>query len=290
MSGLDYELLKNWPFEEVVQTYTERDTILYALGVGVGYDPLDEKQLDFVFEEQAGFAALPWMSVILSRPGHWFRDPKTGIDWKKILHGEQNIEMHAPIPVAGTVRATSRVDGIVDKGAAKGALFYVIRDVYNAETDELLATVTTTSFARGNGGFDGPETPTRPVHKLPDRAPDSICDLPTTKNSALVYRLSGDTNPIHASPEIARAAGFEAPILHGLCTFGVAAHAVLKTCCDYRTNRMRSLDLRFSAPVYPGETIRTEIWQDGDTVSFRARVIEREVVVLNNGKVTLSHS
>lgn len=288
MSGLNYELLKNWPFEEVVQTYTERDTILYALGVGVGHDPLDEAQLDFVFEEQPGFAALPSMSVILARPGHWFRDPKTGIDWKKILHGQQNIVMHAPLPVAGTVKATSRVDAIVDKGASKGALFYVVRDLFNAETDELLATITTTSFARGNGGFDGPETPTRAVHQLPERTPDTVCDLPTMANSALVYRLSGDTNPIHASPEVARSAGFDAPILHGLCTLGVASHAILKTCCDYDPNRIRSLDLRFSAPVYPGETIRTEIWQDGNEVSFRARVLERDVLVLNNGKVTLN--
>lgn len=290
MSGLDYELLKNWPFEEVIQTYTERDTILYALGVGVGSDPMDEKQLDFVFEEQPGFSALPSMSVILARPGHWFRNPKTGIDWKKILHGEQNVVMHAPLPVAGTVKATSRVDAIVDKGADKGALFYVTRDLYNAETDELLASITTTSFARGNGGFDGPDTSSRPVHRLPDRKPDTICDLPTTKNAALIYRLSGDTNPIHASPEVAHAAGFEAPILHGLCTLGVASHAILKTCCDYQTDRMHGLDLRFSAPVYPGETIRTEIWQDGETVSFRARVVERDVVVLNNGMVTLSSS
>ncbi len=288
MSGLDYNLLKNWPFEEVIQTYTERDTILYALGVGVGSDPMDEKQLDFVFEERSKFSALPWMSVILSRPGHWFRDPNTGVDWKKILHGEQNIEMHAPLPVAGTVRATSRVDGIVDKGVDKGALFYVTRDIYNADNDELLATVTTTSFARGNGGFDGPATPAKPVHKLPDREPDTVCDLSTTKNLALLYRLSGDTNPIHACPETARTAGFNVPILHGLCTLGIAAHAVLRTCCEYKTEQMRSLDLRFSAPVYPGETIRTEIWQDNQTVSFRARSVERDIVVLNNGKVTVS--
>ena len=124
--------------------------------------------------------------------------------------------------------------------------------------------------------------------RCPTARPDLVCDLPTALNAALIYRLSGDPNPLHASPSVARAAGFERPILHGLCSWGVAGHAILKSYCDYDPARLTSMALRFSAPVYPGETIRTEMWRDGDTVSFRARVVERGVVVLNNGRATIS--
>ncbi|MDP7540143.1 MAG: MaoC family dehydratase, partial [Alphaproteobacteria bacterium] len=147
-----------------------------------------------------------------------------------------------------------------------------------------LATLTSTTFARGDGGFGGTSGPVKPVHGLPERAPDAVCDLPTSPRAALIYRLSGDPNPLHVSPAVARSANFEKPVLHGLCTLGIAGHAILRTQCDYEVRRFRSLDLRFSAPVYPGETIRTEMWRNGDVVSFRASVVERDVVVLNNGR------
>ena len=130
----------------------------------------------------------------------------------------------------------------------------------------------------------------RPVHVPPDRAPDATCDLPTLPQAALLYRLSGDFNPLHAEPSVAREAGFEAPILHGLCTLGVAGHAILRTWCDYDPARFRSLDLRFSAPVYPGETIRTEMWRDDGVVSFRARAVERDAVVLDHGRAEVAES
>ena len=118
---------------------------------------------------------------------------------------------------------------------------------------------------------------------LPEREPDGHFDLPTLPQAALIYRLSGDYNPLHADPAVAKAAGFKAPILHGLCTFGVACHALVRTVCDGDPSRLRRQDVRFSSPVYPGETIRTEYWQDGRAVSYRARVLERDIVVLNNG-------
>ncbi len=282
--ALDYDKILNWPLEPVVHRYTSRDTILYALGVGVGTDPLDDRQLRFVFEEANGFAALPTMAVVLGSPGFWVRNPATGIDWQKILHGEQEIDLHGPIPVAATLVGRTRVTSIVDKGADKGALIYSERTLHDEASGSLLATLRQTTFARGDGGFDGPAGPVRPVHELPTRAPDLHCDLPTLPHAALIYRLSGDYNPLHASPAVAAAAGFKSPILHGLCTLGVAGHAILKTCCQYDPARLRSLALRFSAPVYPGETIRTEIWRDDDIVSFRARVLERDTIVLNNGR------
>ena len=284
---LDPRKILNWPFQSVEQTYTERDTILYALGCGLGADPLDENQLPFVFEEPE-LRALPSMAAVLSPPGFWARHPDSGIDWVRILHGEQAMEIHKPLPAAAKVVATATVTDIVDKGAGRGALLFVQRTVREVETGEALATLRSTTFARGDGGCGGTTESAPPPHALPDRAPDLTCDLPTALNAALIYRLSGDPNPLHASPSVARAAGFERPILHGLCSWGVAGHAILKSYCDYDPARLTSMALRFSAPVYPGETIRTEMWRYGDTVSFRARVAERDIVVLNNGRATIS--
>jgi acyl dehydratase len=284
---IEIDKILNWPFKEVEQTYTTKDTILYALGLGLGADPLDESQLDFTFEEN-DFKALPTMAVVLAGPGFWVREPESGIDWVKILHGEQGLKIHNPLPPEATVVATTKVTGVVDKGADKGALIYTERTLVNKATGDQLATLSSTSFARGDGGFDGPTGPTKPVHAIPERQADAVCDLATLPQAALIYRLSGDPNPLHASPSVAKAANFKAPILHGLCTLGVAGHAILKTMCDYDVTRFKSLDLRFSSPVYPGETIRTEMWRDGTVVSFRSHVVERDVMVLNNGRVEVT--
>jgi acyl dehydratase len=284
--AIDPDKLLNWPFREVVQSYTKRDTILYALGVGLSMDPVDEAQLRYTYED--GLCALPSMAVVLAGPGFWVRDPKSGIDWVKVLHGEQGLEIHKPLPAEATVAATARVTDVIDKGAGRGALLLQERTVYDTATGDKLATLTSTTFARGDGGFGGKSEGGRRVHALPERAPDAVCDLPTLPQAALIYRLSGDYNPLHADPKVARAAGFKAPILHGLCTLGVAAHAILKVQCGYDPARFKSLALRFSAPVYPGEAIRTEMWRDGHVVSFRARVVERDVVVLNNGRAEVA--
>ena len=177
----------------------------------------------------------------------------------------------------------SRVEEIVDKGEGRGALLYIARDVFDADTDAPIATIRRTTFARGDGGFGGPSGPVRQPHPIPERDPDIVCDLPTLPQQALIYRLNGDSNPLHIDPDVAREAGFDRPILHGLCTFGVAGHAVLKTLCGYDPARLKRIDVRFSAPVFPGETIRTEMWVDGPQISFRARIVGRDAVVLNNG-------
>ncbi len=286
--AIDANKRLDWPVDEVQQSCTERDTILYALGLGLGADPLDEHQLRFAFEEADGFAALPTMPVVLAWPGFWIRDPESGVDWKRVLHGEQAIELHGPVPTAATVGARTRVTGVIDKGAGRGALIYSERTLTDKASGARIATLRSTTFARADGGFGGPSGPTKPVHALPERAPDLHEDFRTLPQAALLYRLSGDPNPLHASPRLAAESGFAAPILHGLCTLGVAGHAILKRCCGYAPERLESLALRFSAPVYPGETIRTEIWRDGETVSFRARALERDVVVLNNGKAVVA--
>ena len=281
---IDYDALLNWPFPEVEQTYTENDAILYALGVGLGNDPLDERQLRYVFEEPA-LIALPTMAAVLGTPGFWLRETSTGVTWETLLHGEQGIELHHPLPSAATVVAQTRVTDILDKGEGRGALIYTERHIRNRDTGESLATLTSTTVARSDGGFGGPSVAQPRPHPLPDRLPDRVCDLTSVPQAALIYRLSGDPNPLHASPEVARSAGFDAPILHGLCTLGIAGHAVLKTCLDYEAHRFHSMRLRFSAPVYPGETIRTEMWLEGNNVSFRAVAVERNIVVLNNGYI-----
>ncbi|MBV8849585.1 MAG: MaoC family dehydratase N-terminal domain-containing protein [Methylobacteriaceae bacterium] len=279
--ALDVEKLLNWPFEELRHDYTHRDTILYALGLGLGSDPLDEQQLRFVYEKD--LRALPTMAVVLAYPGFWLREPGTGVNWKKILHGEQGIVWHKPVPAAATVTGRTRVTGIIDKGAEKGSLMFSERIVRDAQTGEKIATLTGTTVMRGDGGFGGPAKEVPKPHRIPDRAPDAVCDLATAPNAALIYRLSGDYNPLHADAEVARTAGFPKPILHGLCSLGLAGHALLKTVAKYDPARFKSMHLRFTSPVFPGETIRTEMWIDGAQVSFRARLRERDTVVLDNG-------
>ena len=284
--AIDYETLKNWPFAPIEHAYTARDSILYALGLGFGADPVDRRQLDFVYEE--GLKALPTMAVVLAYPGFWLKDPATGVDWKKVLHGEQGLRVHEPLPAAGTVVGTTRIDALIDKGAGKGALLYSTREVRDKASGKLLAEVASCGFLRGDGGFGGPTGMTPKPHAIPERDADLSTDLRTLPQAALIYRLSGDFNPLHADPEVARAAGFERPILHGLCTYGVAGHALLKLVCDYDPARLKRMDVRFSAPVYPGETIRTEVWREGERrFAFRCMVPERKALVLNNGYAEL---
>jgi acyl dehydratase len=231
---------------------------------------------------------LPTMAVVLCYPGFWVKDPATGIDWVRVVHGEQAVTIHRPLPVEGELIGLTRITGIVDKGPGKGAILYSEREISDAATGTLHATVAMSTFCRGDGGFGGPSGPSWPVHSIPERAPDASCDLPTMPQQAMLYRLNGDYNPLHIDPHVAHEAGFERPILHGLCTLGIAGHALLKLCCDYDVRRFKNLRLRFSAPVFPGETIRTELWRDGDIVSFRARAVERDVVVLNNGRLEVA--
>lgn len=278
---LDIDALSNWEFADIEHSFTKRDTMLYALGLGFGEDPTDERELAYVFEER--LIAAPSMAVILGYPGMWVRDPRTGVDWKKVLHGEQWLELFKPLPVEGHVIGRTRIDRISDKGEGKGAVIYCSRDIIDAACGDTLARVAMSIFARGDGGFGGDNLAGPVPATIPGRAPDHVCDLTTLPRQALIYRLSGDYNPLHADPAVARSAGFDRPILHGLATYGLACRAMLRTLRGYDASRLTKLDARFSAPVYPGETVRFEIWQDGPEARFRATVPERGVLVLNNG-------
>ena len=282
---INYERLINWNIPEVEQRLTKRDTILYALGVGLGADPCDAGQLRFVYEE--ALQALPTMAVILGYPGPWHAHPDTGITRSHVVHGEQGFRIVNPLPVEGNVVGKTRVTGVVDKGKNRGALVMTECTVREKASGNVLCALTSTTFCRADGGFGGPDGPVRAPHALPDTAPQHVCDLPTLPQAALIYRLSGDTNPLHASPAYAIKAGFKMPILHGRCIFGIAGHAILKSLCGYDPARFIAMEGRFSAPVYPGETIRTELWREGNVVSFRATVPARGVTVLNNGRAEI---
>ncbi len=284
---IDPEALRQWPIAEIEHTYAARDTMLYALGLGCGADPMDESELRFVYEGQ--LQALPSMAVVLGYPGFWISDPRTGVDWKKVLHGEQGFTIFKPLPASGTVIGRSRVTGLFDKGKDKGAVLVSERDVIDKATGDLLCRLTSTTMMRGDGGFGGPSGPLPSPHPLPDRAPDQTLGIATLPQAALIYRLSGDYNPLHADPAVARSGGFERPILHGLCTFGVVCRALLQMTCGNDPSKLRSMQVRFSSPIYPGETIVTELWKEPDgVVSFRARVRERDLVVINNGRAELA--
>jgi acyl dehydratase len=283
---IDYEKLLSLKIPEVVQAYTEKDAILYALGVGLGHDPMDEDELPFVYEKN--LKVLPTFAAVLGWPGFWLRDLDTGVDWVKVVAGEQGLVLHRPLQRRGSTIGRTRVTEIIDKGAHKGALVYSERALIDGGSGERIATVTQTTVCRGDGGFGGPPREGPAVHPIPARPPDLICDRPTRPEAALIYRLSGDPNPLHADPAVAKAAGFPRPILHGLASFGIACHGILKCLCDHDPGRIAAISGRYSAPVFPGETIRTEMWREGAIVSFRARVIERDVIALNNGRCELT--
>jgi acyl dehydratase len=290
---LDYAAVKNWQFPEVERRYAPDDCMLYALAIGLGGDPVDERQLAFVNDTTPGTPlALPTMAVVLGYPGGWIEDPRTGIDYTMILHGEEALEIHRPLAAAGTLVSKHRVRQVVDKGPGKGALVVYDKTLHDKQSGERVATVTHTTFCRADGGFsarDGKsDAAPPPPAKVPVRAPDAVCELATLPQQALLYRLLADRNPLHSDPAAARKAGFERPILHGLATYGAACHAVLRTCADYDPRRLKSLSVRFSAPVYPGETLRFEFYREGGEVAFRAKVPARDKVVLDCGRAQLA--
>lgn len=281
--AFDYNHIKNRKFEPLKHKYTIKDTILYALGVGLGADALDEKQLRFVYEEN--LQALPTMAVVLSYPGFWMKEPDTGIDWVKVLHGEQRLRIHKPLPAEGFMVGETRVSRIIDKGANKGSLVVSEREIRDADTNELYATIEQVNFCRGDGGLSQSDEPIEALPAVPKRTADKRCTLTSLEQAALIYRLSGDFNPLHADPKVAQSAGFKRPILHGLATYGMACNALLQTCVDYAAERLARLDCRFSAPVYPGEALEFEIWEleQPNHYAFQARAVDRDIVVLSHG-------
>ncbi|MBV9347325.1 MAG: MaoC family dehydratase N-terminal domain-containing protein, partial [Pseudolabrys sp.] len=218
-----YDKLLALKIPPVAHDYTEKDAMLYALGLGLGMDPMNEDELAFVYEKS--LKVLPTFCVVLGYSPYWLRTPESGVNWAKVVHGETGFTLHQPIPLKGSVIGRTKITEVIDKGEGKGALVFSERKVTDRASSALIATLSQTTFCRGDGGFGGPPRQAQVPHPLPQRPPDLVCDLPTRPEAALLYRLSGDPNPMHVDPAVAQRAGFSRPILHGLASFGVAAHA-----------------------------------------------------------------
>jgi len=251
------------------RSWTSKDCLLYALGVGAGVD-----ELEFTTEKEQ--RVLPTFAVIIGGGGVPFS--KIGnFNPAMLVHGEQAIEVYAPIPPEGTVRSTGRIAAIWDKG--KGAVVVMESESVNAATDEPLFKTTMSAFIRGEGGFGGERGPSADASGPPDRAPDHEVTYQTRPDQALIYRLSGDRNPLHSDPEFAKMAGFERPILHGLCSYGFTGRALLHTLCGGDAARFRSMSVRFSKPVLPGDSLAVSMWVEGSQAQFQTRTQSGEVVI-----------
>ena len=266
--------------------WTDREVMLYAYGIGMGADPMDEKELSFVNE--ACYTDRPLKVVpTFASVAAWGAGPgDMKLNRLLVVDGERDITFHRPMPIEAKITADSSVIDAFDKGKDKGAVIRhktILRD----EKGEALATLVASRFARGDGGFGGPTEGQPEPHKVPTRAPDQTVDISTRPDQALVYRLCGDRNALHSDPEFAKRAGFPRPILHGMCTYGLTCRGVLQTYADYDPAAFRQHGVRFSSPVFPGETVTMDLWKDGDVISFDARVKARNVTVIKSGRTVL---
>ncbi|ODM72138.1 MaoC/PaaZ C-terminal domain-containing protein [Bradyrhizobium elkanii] len=270
-------------------SYDDREVMLYAYGIGMGADPIDEKELAFVNEAAATPRPLKVVPTFASVAA-WGAEPgdvgEMNLTRAMVLDGERDITFHKPLPTAAHITADSSVLAVYDKGKDKGAVIH-LQTVVKIRDGEQLATVMASWFARGDGGFGGPSADQPAAHRVPSRAPDRVVDISTRPDQGLVYRLCGDRNPLHSDPEYARRAGFRRPILHGLCTYGITCRGVLQTYADYDPSAFKRHAARFSSAVYPGETVTLEMWKDGHVISFEAKVKARGVTVIKNGMTVL---
>lgn len=289
---LDYKAMLSQKTEGAETSYTEKDVLLYALGVGMGNDPMNRDELPFVYEKN--LKVLPTFATVIS-PGRGGTQSGTapargsGINFLMVLHGEQRLTVHQPLPAFGDFYADRRTTDVIDKGPGKGALIVNETVLRSKANNEKIVTLSGTIFARADGGFGGPSEGGPVPHEVPtDRAPDTEVAITTKPDQALIYRLSGDRNPLHSDPDTAKAAGYPRPILHGLCTYGLTCRAVLQGYAGYDPALIRQFDVRFSSPVFPGETVTTRMWKDGQVISFDAVVKERNATVIKNGKCVLA--
>jgi len=283
--ALDYDKLMATKIVDLRLRYEDSEAILYALSIGMGRDPLDRKELPYVYEQGDVFKTVQTLATVLV-PDMF--PPGLGWDFGQVLHSEQRMQLYRPLPPRADILINKRVADVFDWGPRKGALFLFEADARLASDDTMLFTLGCTVMARGDGGFGGPSGKGPRPHRAPRRDPDLSCDISTREDQALLFRLTGDRNPLHADPAVATRAGFGVPILHGMCSYGIACRAILKTICDYDYTLIESFDGRFTSPVLPGDVITTDMWQDGNIVSFRCSVKDRDVIVLRNGKCTLA--
>lgn len=284
---LNYGEVKNFQFRKDPSSYSSKDAILYALALGYGEDPLDERQLRYVTE--ADQCVAPTMPVVFCHPGFWIKEAQLGLDWRKFVHVSQRLRLEGPLASSGTITSNTYNAVVADRGEGKGAIIVQRREMSNQSDGQLIAVIESTYLARGDGGFSAADGRSDPLPETAGAAPrsgapDAVVEIQSLPQAALLYRLSGDFNPLHVSPSAATAAGFPRPILHGLCTYGMAARAVLASFCDYDSSRLKEIYVRFSAPVFPGENIRVEMTRTShNIVNFEASVRSRETAVLKDG-------
>jgi len=262
----------------VERSWSSTDCLLYALGVGAGtLDALDF-ELEFTTENSADRPqkVLPTFAAVVGGGGPPLATLGS-FDPAMLVHGEQSIELFGPIPPEGKVRATGVVAGIYDKGS--GALVVTKSTSVDARSGEPRFASTTSLFVRGEGGFGGDRGPSSSAGPLPGREPDEVVTYATRADQALLYRLSGDRNPLHSDPVFAKRAGFDRPILHGLCTYGFTGRALLHAVCGSDPTRFRSMAGRFSRPTYPGDTLTISIWDEEDGMRFRTDNQRGETVI-----------
>ncbi len=278
------DLLLGHEFPEARQTYTKRDVILYARGVGLGATPTDPSDLPFLLEDR--LAVLPTFAVTLGSPGMWIRAPEFGVDFAKLVHYEQAAVFHEPLAPEGEIAARARVVSLTDRGAGKGAVVVIERDVFYASVARPTCTLRQTLLLRGDGGFGG-EPPKAQESVIPDRDPDLLASFAVDPRAALIYRLSGDWNPLHADPEAAKRAGFERPILHGLASYAIAGVAVARA-LGRSPAVLATLGCRFTGIVFPGDRLDFRIWREGNGAAFQAFAGERKT--LDHGFATFGDS
>ena len=275
---INYDEIMNLTSENVEISYSDKDSILYSLGIGLGNDPMNLNELKYVYENSQ--SVLPSMATNFQ-----YHSPlllKTNINFIMVVHGEQRLSITNALPVSGDFIANAKVIGCYDKGPARGAIIEVETSVKNKKDNEEICKLVSTTFARGDGGFGGPDSPKKEIF-IPDGEPDYVSEVSTKPDQALIFRLSGDYNPLHSDPNFAKAAGFEKPILHGMCTYGIACRSLVDEICENDASKLKRFDCRFSSPVYPGETIITEMWKKDKMIYFNSKVKERDKLVLKNG-------
>ena len=295
---IDVDAALGYEYPTTTLNYDERDLSLYALGIGAAEDPLNENDLRYVNELHGeGFVGFPTFGVVppikaifdLGKQGKSAPGFNFGLD--RVLHGEQYLEVTKPIPEKGKLTQRSKIKAIYDKGSdggRKGGAVIVTEFEAVDATGDVLFRNEVTTFVRGAGGWGGERGPDeKNLNASPDRAPDATVEQRIHPNQALLYRLSGDWNPLHADPSFAKAFGFEKPILHGLCTFGYAARHVIQTYAPKGDARyFKSIKVRFADPVLPGETVITEMWRESDTkILFRVKSKDRDKVVISNAAI-----
>jgi acyl dehydratase len=274
--GFDPQRMLDWDFGEQRHSYDARDAIVYALGVGLPIAPGESDDLNFLLEDR--LRVLPAFAVTLATPGMWPKRPELEIDWVKVLHMAHAARFETPLPPAATVISRAQITELYDRGSDKGSVCVLRRQVHDADDGRLYCTIDQTVAMRGNGGFGGQPLPRVARPQMPARAPDHAETVRTSARAALMYRLSGDTNPLHADYDVARRAGYDRPILHGLASYGTACAVMLRAFCGGEPARMKSLDLRFAGVVMPGDALDFSCWKEDGRVLFEVRVGGRPVI------------